>query len=334
MNLYLLFITSLLFSTKISARPKQKNSPNIIINEKIYSLNSNFDSSIDLKVTHFKNINKRLNRKPKTIVLTVHGYGDTSNYYQPLAEHLATHNIETVTFDQRQHGINKKDGPPNFTNFDAFESDILQILTDLRKKFPRSKLFLYGHSMGGGIVANLGLTEKGELKTIKISGFVFEDPFLKLHPMSAKWYQKVAAKTINSVSNVLGLTSPILPGTEVNLEYVSENEEIREKMRNDVGRTAENRANVAVAFMELEEFFKNNLRKWDRDFIVSLHVAKLDRLCDRQASLDWFDRVLEKKNGKNEIKYYETEGHDLKASLDPVPTKFFENVAAFVKSVN
>jgi len=282
-----------------------------------YNITSKIDSLV-LKLKHFRNESNTT--EPKTIIVTIHGYGDASAYYSELAEHLAeNHDIDVITFDQRMHGQHKTE-IPYFKNLDSFEADIVQILEFLREKYASAKIVVYGHSMGGGILGQLCLRQPEKLKSLNIRDFVFESPFLQLHPSTGKWYLIMLVKIFNSIYPKL-----VLPD-ELNIDFIANNPEIKARMEADNTRTKFSRAATAMTFLNLQDYFGLNTKFWDSEFRTSIHIPGRDQICDRRAIDTWF-RFIEK-GVANELCEYDGAGHDLKADLDPIP--FFERVAHFV----
>lgn len=288
------------------------------VSNEIYIIESTIDN-LKLKLKHF--YNGTSSNKHNTIMLTIHGYGDACAYYSELAEYLAENHddIDVINFDQRMHGENKTD-IPYFKNLDSFETDIFQILQHLREKYQSAKIVVYGHSMGGGILAQMCLRKTEKLKSLEISDFVFESPFLQLHPSTGKWWLIMLIKIFNYV-----YPSLVLPD-ELNLDFIARNPVTKERMNKDVTRTKFSRAATAMTFLNLQDYFEMNTRFWDQGFRTSIHIAVLDEICDRRAIDTWFNFIKEGEG--NEMIEYSDGGHDLKADVDPRP--FFENVAKFV----
>jgi len=290
----------------------------------VFNVTYNITSKIDnlvLNLKHFRNESNAM-RDPKTIMLTIHGYGDTSEYYSELAEHLAgNHDIDVITFDQRMHGQHKTE-IPYFKNLDSFEADVVQILEFLREKYASAKIVVYGHSMGGGILGQLCLRQSETLKSLNIRDFVFESPFLQIHPSSGKWYIIMLVEIFNAINPAF-----VLPD-ELNLDFIANNPEDKARMEADDTRTKFMRAATVMTFLNVQDYFELNTKFWDSEFRTSIHIAEQDQICDRKAIDKWFSLI--KNEDGNELYEYQGACHDLKADFDP--TVFFENVARFVNT--
>lgn len=269
---------------------------------KTYSVVSNVDG-IKLNLNELQNANKHNNIVHKHVILTIHGYSVTSEYFSKLAEFLAENNgIDVVTFNQRMHGEHK-DGVPFFKDFDDFQADVLQILNFLRTKYETARISVYGHSMGAGLLVQLCLKKGDVLKSLEIRDFVFEAPYLQVHPSERKCYKICSAKMINFVKPSLKLD-------------ISKNLKVNPY-----------RAAGVIAFWNLQEYFEKNYKFWDKnEFRTSIHVPVVDNICDTTAIYTWYDSI---KGENSELFEYPDAGHNLNKSKDT--KSFFENVGNFLK---
>ncbi|WP_373493958.1 lysophospholipase [Aquiflexum sp.] len=108
--------------------------------------------------------------KSEASILIVHGLGEHSSRYAHFAKKLVNRNIAVFTFDGRGHG---KSSLPKPT---AYVSDYKDYLKDIDALFGKVKnfvadapAFIFGHSMGGGMVAAYALNYQPEAKGIILS---------------------------------------------------------------------------------------------------------------------------------------------------------------------
>jgi alpha-beta hydrolase superfamily lysophospholipase len=88
----------------------------------------------------------------KGVVCIVHGLGEHSGRYQGLVRHLNQWGWSVVGFDHRGHG--RSTGPRGgMHEDDDLLVDLAQVIDTLRTAYPREKLVLLGHSMGGLIAS-------------------------------------------------------------------------------------------------------------------------------------------------------------------------------------
>ena len=90
--------------------------------------------------------------EPKATVLLVHGLGEHSGRWGHVGRLLAAAGYETVAFDLRGHG--RSGGPRvDVDDMSTYRSDLEDVIATEVQPSPRPWI-LYGHSMGGLIVAS------------------------------------------------------------------------------------------------------------------------------------------------------------------------------------
>lgn len=111
----------------------------------------------------------------KALICLVHGFGEHIGRYESFASFWNTNQIGVMAFDLRGHG--RSEGKRGDTpSMQAFLEDIRQFLALASAKFPSLPLFLYGHSMGGNLVANYVLEKKPDY----LKGVILTSPWLRL----------------------------------------------------------------------------------------------------------------------------------------------------------
>lgn len=112
---------------------------------------------------------------PKASLLLVHGLGEHSGRYGHLVEKLVALGVSVFTFDGRGHG-KSMDGKPDafFESYLDYLKDIDALFGKVKSYVPGVPAFLYGHSMGGGLVAAYVLDYKP-----KAEGVILSSPAIK-----------------------------------------------------------------------------------------------------------------------------------------------------------
>ncbi len=145
---------------------------------------------------------------PKGVVCLVHGLGEHSGRYAPLAAALNGAGFAVHAFDLRGHG--KSGGKRGHTpSYDALLDDITCLLDDAEKKFPRAPLFLYGHSLGGNLVINYILRRPVE----RLTGAVATGPWLRLAfepPAYKVWLARTVGRLLPCLLQPNGLDPAML----------------------------------------------------------------------------------------------------------------------------
>lgn len=111
---------------------------------------------------------------PKAVLALVHGMGEHSGRYAHVAAYLNGIGVSVAAIDHRGHGHSggKRGHTPNH---DQLLSDVGTLLAHARSMAKGSKVFLFGHSMGGNVVLNYALRRKDGADGVIASG-----PWLRL----------------------------------------------------------------------------------------------------------------------------------------------------------
>ena len=111
----------------------------------------------------------------KAALCLVHGLGDHIGRHEHVGNFMAEHKIAMIAFDQRGHGRSEgKRG--HVPSYEVLLTDVESILDYATQIYPCIPLFLYGHSMGGNIVANYVLKKEAS----KLAGTIISSPWLRL----------------------------------------------------------------------------------------------------------------------------------------------------------
>jgi alpha-beta hydrolase superfamily lysophospholipase len=157
---------------------------------------------------------------PKALILLVHGLGEHAGRYKEWAQRFNNVGISFRSFDLPGHGNSAgKRGvmPPLDIIYNMFDDIIDGISADL----DGVPLFLYGHSMGGGLVLNYLIERKPSVR-----GAIVTSPWIRLteEPPKSKLLLATIAKKI-----MPGLTQP----SGLNSDSLSHDPEVVAAYRND-----------------------------------------------------------------------------------------------------
>lgn len=113
-------------------------------------------------------------KKPKKIkgtICIIHGLGEHQNRYKHVSDFFAKNGFQVYTYDQRGHG--QSQGKRGHTpSLDHNLDDLDRVL----KSISYQKLFLYGHSFGGNVLANYLMREQPN----NVKGAILSSAWLKL----------------------------------------------------------------------------------------------------------------------------------------------------------
>ena len=112
--------------------------------------------------------------KVRANIIFVHGHGEHIQRYSAWAELLNKESIGFTGVDLPGHG--RSDGARGYIKSYALTDEMIDILHNSSvNTFPGTPVFIYGHSMGGGIVLDYLLRKKPAIK-----GAIVTSPLLKL----------------------------------------------------------------------------------------------------------------------------------------------------------
>ena len=113
------------------------------------------------------------NLPAKAVINLVHGFGEHSSRYEHVAQFFTDHNYVVIAFDLRGHGRSGgKKG--HFPSYDEFMNDVENLLKQSEINFPGLPKILYGHSMGGNVVANFAIK-----RNPAVAGIILSSPFFR-----------------------------------------------------------------------------------------------------------------------------------------------------------
>jgi alpha-beta hydrolase superfamily lysophospholipase len=108
--------------------------------------------------------------KTDASILIVHGLGEHSSRYAHLAKKLVESNIAVFTFDGRGHGKSSLPKPTAYiSDYEDYLKDIDALFGKVKDYVPNVPTFIFGHSMGGGLVAAYTLKYKPKTNGVILS---------------------------------------------------------------------------------------------------------------------------------------------------------------------
>jgi acylglycerol lipase len=131
-------------------------------------------TTTDQKTIHTKLWEPETETTPKAVVCLIHGFGEHIGRYEHVAQALNQANYSVWGLDSRGHG--KSAGQRGFIpSYEQFLDDVDSLLAATKERFPNEKIFLYGHSTGGGLILR-HVYERNP----QITGAVVTSPWLRL----------------------------------------------------------------------------------------------------------------------------------------------------------
>lgn len=159
------------------------------------------------------------NREPRAVVVIIHGINEHSGRYAQLAANLNRHGYAVYTMDLRGHG--RSAGPRALVrSFDDYLDDVEVLLERVADREPNKPIFLFGHSMGGAIVARLGIT-----RPPKVRGLILSAPAVLIAGGVFPLLRRLAW--------LASIVWPTLRVTRMGCRFISRDPAVVEAFRND-----------------------------------------------------------------------------------------------------
>ena len=228
------------------------------------------DDSNKLQVYEWDNI-----EHARAIICIVHGMGEHALRYDHVASFLNEHEYHVVAYDQKGHGKSYgKRG--HIDQLNDYLEDLELILDQIKTNHPNSKIVLYGHSMGGNVVANYLIQKKQD-----INAAVITSPLLKLsfEPPKSKVF---LAKTM---SKIYGAFSE---NTKLEVKHISRDQEVVNKYINDPLVHSKMTASTFVSLIEAGTFAIENGSKIRIPTLV--YHGDDDQITSHKASEDFAEK--------------------------------------------
>lgn len=208
---------------------------------------------------------------PKAGLLLVHGLGEHSGRYGHLVEKWNKLGVAVFTFDGRGHG--KSAGAKPTAYFDSYEDylkDIDVLFGKVKAYIPGKPAFLYGHSMGGGLVAAYVLKNQPDAK-----GVILSSPAIK--------EAEGTSAILIAVSGLINRFLPKLKVLKLDITGVSRIPEEVQKYKNDPLNYQENiPARTGYELYQMMQFIQGNAEKFTLPFLL-IH-GNADRLTNPKGS--------------------------------------------------
>lgn len=141
-----------------------------------------------------------ISQNPRAVVQFVHGFGEHAGRYAELAKRFTDKDNAFVMHDQRGHGQTpgKRGVAPSY---DKMLDDVDAVRNRIDELYPDAPVILYGHSMGGNIVANYLISRTQKRHVCAVIGC----PWLRLYkpfPAAVLVFATVAGKVTSNLTVV------------------------------------------------------------------------------------------------------------------------------------
>ncbi len=227
----------------------------------------------------------------KAVVILVHGLGEHIQRYDHWADRFKKEGIGFAGVDLPGHG--RSDGRRgNIKSYKQLDEMLDILIKTTLRTFPGTPVYIYGHSLGGGIVLDYLIRRNPGIK-----GAIVTSPWLRLSFEPPKI--KVA---------MAGVMKYILPGliqpSGLNVSHISHDQDVIEKYKNDP--LVHGKISVSL-FHGAMSAAANSLAHASELKIPTLLIhGSDDQICSPEGS-----REFASKNSKVELKIWDGGYHEL-----------------------
>lgn len=239
---------------------------------------------------------------PKASLLLVHGLGEHSGRYGAIVSKLNDLGVAVFTFDGRGHGKSSPGKPTAyFDSYLDYLQDIDVLFGKAKNYLPGKPAFLYGHSMGGGLVAAYVLKYQP-----KASGVILSSPAIK--------EAEGTSPILIALSGLINRISPKLKVLKLDIAGVSRIPEEVEKYKSDPLVYQESiPTRTGYEIYQMMQFIQKNAGDFALPFLL-IH-GDADRLTNPQGSAYLFEKA---KSSDKTLKVFPGGFHELINDSDRV----------------
>ena len=243
------------------------------------------------------------------VIIMIHGVGEHIRRYSDWADLFKKEGIGFAGVDLPGHG--RSDGKRGFIkNYDILAEMIDILIKTISRTFPGVPLFLYGHSLGGGIAIDYILR-----KNPKIKGAIITSPWLllKFKPSKAKLLLASILKYL-----LPSLTQP----SGLNTVHLSHNKEVVEKYNSDP--LVHSKISVSLFYSAMSAATYSLSHASELSVPTFLHHGSDDQICSPEGS-----RQFASLTDKAELRIWEGGYHEL--HNEPDNKEMFKYIVNWIK---
>jgi len=228
----------------------------------------------------------------EAVVILVHGIGEHIGRYKHVFEFFNERNIAVAALDLRGHGktVGRRGYSPDY---ETMLDDIDQFIREIQERFSNTSFFLYGHSMGGNLLANYVIKYSP-----KVSGVILSCPGLKLG-YDAGRFKLLLAK----------LFWKIVPGlivkNELDVNFLSRDSKVIDNFTKDKLTHNYISLRLAIETMKAGQWAVDNADKFKLPLL--LMQALKDKIVDIDTNIK-FSKLV---GGQCELKEWPGQYHEL-----------------------
>lgn len=278
---------------------------------------------IVLDLHYFKHENSTDNTP---MLLICHGLGEHIDMFEGFFHTLMKNfTIDLLMYNQRSHGP-KLMQPNKVLSFipNLLSADLINVIEFVNKNYPTKNLFLYGNSNGGAVILNTALSNLSRFSELKITGVIFENPYIKVHNNQANLFLRILVRLLGSI-----LPNIVVP-KEIDCSKISHNQEQVDMILADPFYQYKMTFGTAKTSLNLAAYLQSNMQNWPKHIPYSMNLADQDFIVDHLAGKK-FHEINKKLHHENEMVMYPGAYHSLKKEVGEVCNKFVSTMKNFIQ---
>lgn len=249
---------------------------------------------------------------PVAVIALVHGQGEHIGRYAHVAKWYNEHGVALMGFDQQGYG--KSEGIRGHADsLEVLLNDIGQFLEKTRERYPGKPLFLYGHSLGGGLALHFALRRNpvidGLIVTSPLIRLAFQPPALKI----------LAGKILRRFMPTLTLP------TGLAANFISHDTAVVKAYKTDPLVHDKLSAAAGIAILEMGEWLDHVSGTFSLPVLL-MHGAD-DKITSAAATREFFNRAT------GNVTHHEWPGLWHETHNEPEKAQVFEYTLAWMKAV-
>lgn len=213
---------------------------------------------------------------PKAVIALTHGQGEHIGRYDHLAAWYNQHQVAVIGFDHQGYG--RSEGKRGHAkNLEVLLDDIGLLLQKAKELYPETPLYLYGHSMGGGLALHFVMR-----RDPAIAGLIATGPWIRL-AFEAPAIKVLAGRIMCRIFPALSLP------TGLATEYLSHDPAVVNAYNNDPLVHDKLSAAAGIALLEGARF----VNAWSGKFNVPVLIQHggADKITSAPASKELSQRA-------------------------------------------
>ncbi|MEL6989604.1 MAG: lysophospholipase [Bacteroidota bacterium] len=249
-------------------------------------------------------------QNPKANLFIIHGIAEHADRYLHVVNFFNQNGISVFAPDLQGHG--RSEGIRcNIKRYDDFLNDIEQYHEVIKEELSNAPTFVFGHSMGGGLVATMAIQNR-----LQVKGVLLSAAMLKVNEEISPLLQKL--------SPIISAIAPQLKTVKLDTSHLSSIPEVVQKYNDDPMVYSDGlKARIAAEMLKLTKYIQSNMSQFDYPVLI-MH-GSLDKVTKTTGSQMLFDQAH---SSDKQLKIYEGLEHEI--LNEPENKKVMQDMLEFI----